>query len=371
MNLDLEQIKHAVVGRPVSEVETPALILDADLLEQNIRRMADFFKNRPAALRPHIKTHKSPVIGRMQVEAGAIGLTCAKLGEAEVMVEAGLNAILIANQVVGPSRAIRLARLSAQADVLAAVDSVENVAELSAAAAQVGSTIGLLVEVDVGMSRAGARSPAESVRLAEAIGRARNLELRGLMGYEGHAVFKADRSERAHLAELANATLLAHTEAVRERGFAAEIVSAGGTGTYDLAGSRAGITEIQAGSYATMDGRYKGVIPEFDNALTLLSTVVSRPSRDRAVLDCGMKSITAEFGLPTVREAPEAVLLGLSEEHGKLELGEGARSLCVGDKVHLIPSHGCTTINLHDLYVVARNGVVVDIWPVAARGRFR
>lgn len=371
MNEELESAIRAVVGRPVAEVDTPALVIDADLLEANLKRMADFYADRPASLRPHMKTHKSPVIARRQMELGAIGITCAKVGEAEVLVAAGLDSILIANQVVGTAKIRRLAQLNERADVMAAVDSLENVAELSAAAVAAGVSIGLLIEVEVGLSRSGTRHTAESVRLSEAIERAPNLELRGLMGYEGHAVLKPDRSLRTQLAGDANQTLLEHAESVRAHGFRAEIVSAGGSGTYDLSGIREGITEIQAGSYATMDGRYKGVIPEFDNALTLLTTVVSRPSPERAVLDCGLKSVTPEFGMPLIRDLTGATVIALSEEHTKVELEAGARDLRLGDKLHLIPAHGCTTINLHDYYFVARNGLVEDVWPVAARGRFR
>lgn len=369
--MDLTAVEQAVIGRSVSEVETPTLIIDADLLEQNIQRMADFFRDRPSKLRPHAKTHKSPVIGRMQVEAGAIGLTCAKVGEAEVMVNAGLSSLLIANQVVGRSKALRLARMCAKADVMAAVDNLENVKQISDAALEIGSTISLVIEVDVGMSRAGTRTVAQSLALAKAISELHNLKFRGFMGYEGHAVFKP-MPDREQAAAEANRILLEHADAVRAAGYEVEIVSAGGTGTYALSGSRPGITEIEAGSYVTMDARYKGVIPEFENALTLLAMVVSRPSPERAVLDCGLKAVTGEFGMPVMRDLADAKILHLSEEHAKVELeGAASRELKVGDKVHVIPSHGCTTINLHDYYVVQRKGVVEAVWPIEGRGKVR
>jgi len=371
MVMDQQQLELSIIGRPVSEVETPALVIDADLLERNLRRMADFFRDKPARLRPHTKTHKSPIIARMQLDLGAIGFTCAKVGEAEVMVNAGLSSILIANQVVGTGKALRLARLATRAEVMTAVDAPVHVTELSEAATVAGATIGLVIEVDVGMSRSGTRSVSESIRLAQAIEKAPHLQLKGLMGYEGHAVFKTERAERARLAEAANSILVEHADALRGKGFSTEIISAGGTGTYDLAGVHPGITEIQAGSYATMDGRYQGVVPEFENALTLLTSVVSRPSPERAVLDCGLKSVTPEFGMPLVRDVPDAVVLGLSEEHAKVTLGPGAHPLAIGDKLHLIPAHGCTTINLHDYYYISRKGIVEAVWPVAARGLVR
>lgn len=351
-----------------SEVETPALMLDLDKLRRNIEQMAAFFRGRPANVRPHAKTHKTPQIARMQMEAGAVGVTCAKLGEAEVMVQGGLKHILIANQVVGASKARRLALLNKEAEVIAAVDSLANVKQLSEAAGSVRGEIPLIVEVDVGMGRSGSRSVAESLALARAIAGAPGLWFRGVMCYEGHAVLLDDREERQAAARKANGILVEHAEALRAAGIPVEIVSAGGTGTYNMTGTFPGITEVQAGSYATFDARYKAVVGDFENALTVLTTVVSRPAADRAILDAGMKAMTKEFGNP-LPVGTGMELAKLSEEHGTLILGPGAPDLQVGDRLEVIPSHGCTTINLHDRFYVCQGDLVVDVWPVLARGK--
>lgn len=354
-----------------SEIPTPALVIDRDRLEQNIQTMQAFFRGRPAGLRPHSKTHKCPQIARMQVEAGALGITCAKLGEAKVMVDAGLTGILIANQVVGAAKARELARLGARAEVIAAADCAENVDELAAAARAEGTAIHLIVEVDVGMRRAGTRSAAATVALAQHIAGTPGLRFRGLMGYEGHTVFIANPDERRQAGQTANAILVEHAEAVRAAGLPVELVSAGGTGTYNICGAYPGITEVQAGSYPTMDARYHALLPEFQPALTLLTTVVSRPERGRVILDAGLKSMTHEFGLPQPIDVRGATLIKLSEEHGTVDLTDPDRDLRLGDKVSLLPTHGCTTVNLHDTFYVVRGDEVVDTWAIAARGKLQ
>jgi D-serine deaminase-like pyridoxal phosphate-dependent protein len=352
-----------------SEIPTPALVIDLDLLKGNIATMQGFFDGRPARLRPHSKTHKCPEIARMQVEAGALGITCAKLGEARVMVEAGLSGILIANQVIGPAKARELARLCGRAEVIAAADNPENIAELAAAARAEGTQINLIVEVDVGMRRAGSRSVEQTVALAERIARTTGLQFRGLMGYEGHAVFIEPFAERRSAGETANALLVQHAEGVRAAGLPVGIVSGGGTGTYNICGAYPGITEVQAGSYPTMDARYHALLPEFSPAMTLLTTVVSRPERGRAILDAGLKSVTKEFGLPQPYRFRGAELTKLSEEHAILELPDPERELKVGEQLELLPTHGCTTINLHDRFYVLQGEEVAATWAVAGRGK--
>ncbi|MDQ7793893.1 MAG: alanine racemase [bacterium] len=226
----------------------------------------------------------------MQLEHGAIGITCAKLGEAEVLVHAGVHDVLIANQVVAPPRLARLASLCHLAEVKVCVDGEENLRDLSRAAVAAGSKIGVLVEADVGMGRSGTRSAAATAELASLAASLAGIEFRGIMGYEGHAVFRVSREERTTACRAANALLLEHAAAVRHRGLPCPIVGAGGTGTYDISGSCPGITEIQAGSYVFMDATYRRLLPEFVPALTVLTSVVSRPEPSRAVVDLGMKS---------------------------------------------------------------------------------
>ncbi|MBN1399939.1 MAG: DSD1 family PLP-dependent enzyme [Anaerolineae bacterium] len=358
-----------VVGLPKAKLDTPALCLNAATLERNIARMAAFFEERPAALRPHSKTHKCPTIAWMQLDAGAIGITCAKLGEAEVMARAGIRDVLIANQIVGEPKIARLVNLAAYTDVMVAVDDAANAEQLSEAAQAKGVALRVLVEVDVGMRRCGTAPGDDSLRLAQRIEALPGLVLEGIMGYEGFAVMIPDMDERRRAAEGAMAKLVGTRDLLLRHGVGCDIVSGGGTGTYHITGDYPGVTEVQAGSYATMDAKYKSVGAEFDLALTLLARVISVRD-ERVIIDAGMKTMTHEFGMPTVLQPEGWELTKLSEEHGFLE-GRGGPPLKPGDTVELVPSHGCTTINLHDAYHVTRDDVVEAIWPIAARGALR
>lgn len=354
----------------IAEVDTPALVIDLDALERNLRRMADFFAPLPCKLRPHAKTHKCTEIARRQVKLGAIGITCAKLGEAEAMAAGGIEDILIANQVVGNRKIQRLAALARRAMLTVAVDDLANACEIAEAARRVGAAVGVLIEVDTGMGRCGLPADrAAIVRVAQELARMPGLRFRGLMGYEGHAVLVEDAADRRAKAEAAAHTLLACVQAVRRAGIPAEVVSGGGTGTYDITSQLPGITEIQAGSYVFMDARYARVKPEFENALFVAATVVSRPTPERVVLDAGMKSLSHEFGLPTVVEPAGLKLASLSEEHATCT-AEGPCDLAPGDQVWLLPTHCCTTVNLHDRYWCVRDGKVAATWPIEARGKF-
>jgi len=355
------------VGTSKWEIDTPALCLDTVALEGNIRRMADYFRDRPAALRPHCKTHKCPVIAWMQLRAGAIGITCAKLSEAEVMAQAGIQDILIANQVVGPSKIERLVSLAGYTKVMVAIDSAENASALSAAAQSKGIRLRALMEVDVGMGRCGVAPGQPSLSQATHLASLQGLRFEGIMGYEGHAVAIPDFDERRRMAEAAMADLVATRDLLERNGINVGIVSAGGTGTYSITGNYDGITEIQAGSYATMDAKYQQVGIDFDLALTIVSQVVSTPVPDVAIIDAGAKSATTEFGMPRLIRPEGWYLLKFSEEHGHLRR-QGGKPLHIGDMVELVPSHGCTTINLYDAFQVIRNGIVEAVWPVAARG---
>ncbi len=352
-----------------TEIETPALIIDLDKMEANLQQMADFFASQTANLRPHFKTHKTPIIAHKQIAAGAKGITCAKLSEAEVLVHHGINDVLIANQVVDPVKIARLVDLAQHSDLIVAVDHPDNVAALSAEASGKRRPLNLIIEVDVGMTRAGTRSLDETLRLAKQITSSPGLRFRGLMGYEGHAVFTTDRTAREEATRTANQLLVEHAEMLRANGIEVEIVSAGGSGTYDLAGSYPGITEVEAGSYVFMDATYRGVGLPFECALTVLSTVVSLPSPDRAVCDAGIKAMTNEFGLPIVKDVDGIKVKGLSEEHCSLDLVNPSRPLKLGEKVEFIPSHCCTTINLHDRFYALRGDRVEAVWEIAGRGK--
>jgi len=356
-------------GTPKSDIDTPALLVDLDLMEANIERMASRFAGRPAKLRPHAKTHKSPRGARRQRERGACGITCAKLGEAEGMVQGGVTDILIANQLVGAPKMIRLAELARGARITVAVDHGVQVESLATHASRSGVEIGVLIEVDVGMGRCGVRSTEELIVLAECIGRTRGLAFHGLQGYEGHCVFIKDARQRREQADLAYRTLAQAREELERRGLPVETISGGGTGTYAQALEAGVLTEVQAGSYVFMDGRYRGIEGlDFDCALSVLTTVISRPDRTCVVTDCGMKSVSTDFGLPAAKGIDGLRCLKASEEHVVWE-ATGAVDVSIGDKLEIIPAHGCTTINLHDDYCGLRNGIVETVWPIAGRGK--
>jgi D-serine deaminase-like pyridoxal phosphate-dependent protein len=352
-----------------SQIDTPALLIDLDAMESNIATMADYFRGLPAGLRPHFKTHKSPILAHKQIEAGAIGITCAKLGEAEVLVNAGIKNILIANQIVGPTKITRLANLARHSHLIVAVDDEDNVRHLSSAAERAGSTLRVVVEVDVGMGRCGVVPGEAVVRLAQLVDRSLGLQFAGVLGYEGHAVFIPEREERHKAVDKAMAALIGTVEQLWQAGIAVEIVSAGGTGTYDMTGRHPGVTEVEAGSYILMDTKYQEIGLPFRSALTLLATVISVPVPGRAVIDAGKKVITSEFGLPEVLSPGGMRLVSLSEEHGILEVSPERAKIQVGDKLELVPSHVCTTVNLHDWYYGIRGQRVEAMWPIAARGK--
>lgn len=359
----------SLVGMPLSSLDTPALCLHIETVEANIQRMAEAFRGTPVRLRPHSKTHKSPMLAHMQLAAGAIGITCAKLGEAEVMAAAGIKDILIANQIVGASKIARLVNLAAYTDVMVAVDDAGNAADLSAAAQAKKVRLRVLIEVDIGMNRCGVEPGEPALALARRIRDLPGLRFEGLMGYEGHCVMIPDPEERRLKAEASLKLLVDTASLLRSGGIPVGIVSSGGTGTYFITGRYPGITELQVGSYATMDSQYReGVGIDFDYGLTVLSTIISTRGEDHAICDAGLKALTRDFGLPEVLRPSGWEVVSLSEEHGRLRR-VGGPSLSIGDKVEIVPNHGCTTINLHDSYHVIRRGVVEAIWPIAARGK--
>jgi D-serine deaminase-like pyridoxal phosphate-dependent protein len=338
-------------------------------MEDNLARMAHFFEGQPAALRPHFKTHKCPVIAQKQIRAGARGVTCAKLGEAEVLVEAGLQDILIANQIVDPVKITRLAELARQSRLTVAVDQADNLRQISAAAVEAGSQVRVVIEVDVGLHRCGVLPGRAALALAQLAIQLPGLHFSGVLGYEGQAVFVVEAEQRARQAREAMQSLVDTAELIRQAGLPVEIVSAGGTGTYDITGAFPGVTEVEAGSYLFMDTKYRRVGLPFQCALSLLATVISIPTPDRAIIDAGLKVLTTENGLPEVLGLPGVKLAALNEEHGRLEVDPALATLHVGDRVELLPSHVCTTVNLHDAYYVLQDNRLAEIWPIAGRGR--
>ena len=353
-----------LIGRHKSEIDTPALLLDLDVAEANIRRMADFFRDKECKLRPHMKTHKLPLLAHKQLEAGAIGITCAKLGEARVFQEAGVQSILIANEVVGETKIRTLVRLMRRGELIVCVDSMDNARDLSEAAGEAGVMAPVLVEVNVGLNRCGVAPGRPALELVREVSGLENLAFRGLMGYEG-GVFLKDMEEKARRCREANRLLVDTRRLIENDGYPVEIASAGGSNTYTLSGTYPGITDVQAGSYVTMDDHSREYGMDYGQAVTVLATVISRPEPGRAVFDAGKKSLSTDEGLPVCTDEGIAVAR-LNEEHGHLSVERP--TLRPGDKIEIIPRHGCTTIPLFDRYFVIRDDRVESVAEMYARG---
>jgi D-serine deaminase-like pyridoxal phosphate-dependent protein len=352
------------IGRRRLELTTPALILDLGLLRKNIQTMAAWTQSH-AKVRPHTKIHKCVEIARLQVAAGAVGLTTATVWEALVMARAGFDSILIANEVMGDEKLRLLAAAARETHFIVAVDSRVGAEALSNAAVAAGAKIGVLIDIDVGLRRGGLRTQAEACALAAELVRLPGIEFRGVMGYEGHVVEETNRDTRARLAAEAMERLVACVVSLERGGFKIEIVSAGGTNTYDMTGANPRVTELQAGSYVFMDTTYGPITPAFKPALTILGTVISRNEKT-AILDCGTKVLAMDLGKPALVK-PCARIRAVHEEHTLLDV-EDDSLLPVGQPVEMIVGYCGGTVNANDVYYVVENDEVVDVWPILARG---
>jgi len=358
------EARRSAIGRARKELATPALLLDIEILRGNIAAMAEWTRTH-AKIRPHTKVHKCPEIARLQIAAGAIGLTTATVWEAAAMVRAGFDNILIANEVAGKEKLALLASLARERSLLVGVDDPDGARALSAAMERAGARINVLVEIDVGLRRGGARSEDEALHVAQTVSSLPGLMLRGAMGYEGWVVMEPDREVRAAKAEQAIGHLAAGVERLEREGFAMEIVSAGGTNTHDMTGMHPRVTELQAGSYALMDSCYAPLSPKFQPALSIMATVMSRHGAE-AVLDCGTKVVAIDLALPLSKD-PNIKVREVHEEHTLVDVAADY-PLRFGDTVELTVGYCGGTVNLHDVYHVVERDRVVDIWPILARG---
>jgi len=359
------------VPRPVLDLlPTPCLVVDAAAARRNIQRCAAFFSGQQAALRPHFKAHKCTTLMRQQLAAGGCaGVACQVSWEAQVLARAGFPDILIANQVVDPVALGELAEAAAIARLTVVVDDEAQVDLLARAASQRGVSIGVLIELDVGAGRCGLPfGDASLVPLAGQIARHDRLSFRGLQAYEGHAVHRDSREVRTTLVRQAAHQVRQERARLAAAGFDCEIISGGGTGTYDLAAAAGALTEVQAGSYVLMDGRYGTLDLPFEQALYCVATVISR-RHSRAVLNAGLKELTVEYGMPAI-QAAGARITALSDEHAQVRLAPGHGGLAVGDKVLLIPAHVDPAVNLYDRLFVWEAGAVTE-WDVDGRRRYR
>ncbi|MEI7743361.1 MAG: alanine racemase [Chloroflexota bacterium] len=351
------------LGRTRDELSTPTLLLDLDVLKANLGFMAEQMAGSPTALRAHVKVHKSPHIARMEVEYGASGVGCATVWEAIVMARAGIRDVFVINEVVGAERTRALALLAREADVKVAADDPVHVDALSHAAVAAGSTIGVLVDVDEGMHRCGVASPEEALALARRIADAPGLRFMGVTGYEGHCSLEFDADKRHAMAREAMAYFTGIASHLAANGLPCEIVTAAGTGTWEVTSRYPGVTEIQPGSYATMDGHHRGLDPRFGWAVTVLASVISRRS-DRVVLDAGSKTVGASHGLLASPDLPK---YRFDEEHSIFLAGPDC-TLKVGDTAEILCNYTPFAIGYFEAYHVMAGGRVTDIWPVQPRG---
>lgn len=361
-----------LIGQSKFALDTPALLVDLDVMEANIARIVATCRAHGVAWRPHSKAHKTPEIAHMQIAAGAIGVTCAKLGEAEVMAAAGIRDILIANQIVGSDKIGRLVRLAEQADPLVCVDSVENLIELDAAFGTLGKPLRVAIEVNIGMNRAGIEPGPSVAAFAQEIANRPGLRLVGVVGWESQATTIADPAEKERTVRNAVAALTASARACVAAGHGVAVVSCGGTGTFPYCAQQPGVTEVQIGGAIFSDMHYlTNYHVDFAPALTVLTTVTSRPTPTRIVVDAGRKSMSGDAAMPRPLGISQISAMKLSSEHAKIELQQPSAAPQIGDKIELIVGYSDTTVHLHEEIVGIRGDLVESIWRVAARGKVK
>ncbi|MEZ5734134.1 MAG: DSD1 family PLP-dependent enzyme [Paracoccaceae bacterium] len=368
----------AAPGMDEKDIQTPCLILDLDALERNVKKMGDYAKAHGMRHRSHGKMHKSVDVQKLQERlGGAVGVCCQKVSEAEVFVRGGIKDVLVSNQVRDPAKIDRLARLPKLGSrIIVCVDDLENVAELSAAAQKNGTTLEVFVEIDCGAGRCGVTTTQDVVAIAKAIDAAPGLKFTGIQAYQG-AMQHMDRYEdRKAKLDAAIAMVEDAVQGLKANGLTPELVSGGGTGSYYFESNSGVYNELQCGSYAFMDADYGRILDkdgkridqgEWENALFILTSVMSHAKADKAIVDAGLKAQSVDSGLPFVYGRDDVKYIKCSDEHGVVEDPKGV--LKVGDKLKLVPGHCDPTCNVHDWYVGVRNGKVESVWPVSARGK--
>jgi D-serine deaminase-like pyridoxal phosphate-dependent protein len=360
-----------MIGCSKWDIDTPALVLDLGVLERNIDRMASTFREAGIGWRPHTKAIKTPAIAHKLLQAGALGVTCAKLGEAEVMAAGGIRDILIANQVVGVTKITRLVNLLPHADVVVGVDSRENAEALHRAACDVGRRLRVVIEVDVGMHRAGVM-PTSVLEFARFVSSLPGLRFSGVMGWEGQTVGIADQAAKEQAIVESVHSLTECAAACAAAGLPCEIVSCGGTGSYAITSRLPGVTEIQAGGGIFSDVYYREVMHvDHEFALTVLATVTSRPTPTRIICDAGKKAMSGDAAVPRPLIDLRVESIGLSAEHARIALASPAEVPRVGDKIEFVVGYSDTTTMLHDEIYGVRDGRLEVVWPILGRGKLR
>ena len=368
----------ALPGMDEKDIQTPCLILDLDALERNIKKMGDYAKAHGMRHRSHGKMHKSVDVQKLQEKlGGAVGVCCQKVSEAEVFVRGGIKDVLVSNQVRDPAKIDRLAGLPKLGSrIIVCVDDVANVADLSAAAQKHGTTLECLVEIDCGAGRCGVKTVDAVVEIAKAIDKAEGLKFTGIQAYQGAMQHIDSYEDRKAKLDAAIAQVKESVDALKAAGLEPELVSGGGTGSYYFESNSGVYNELQCGSYAFMDADYGRILDkngkridqgEWENALFILTSVMSHAKADKAIVDAGLKAQSVDSGLPFVYGRDDVKYIKCSDEHGVVDDPDGA--LKVNDKLRLVPGHCDPTCNVHDWYVGVRNGKVETVWPVSARGK--
>ena len=352
----------SVEGMKAQDIRTPALLVDLESMEENLCRMASFFRGRPTKLRPHFKAHRTLFLASKQLQMGSIGISCARLEQAEVLVRHGIQNVLIANEIAGKDMIERFVELSHYAPVLVAVDNPKVVWDMARAAGERAHELNVLVDLDVRLRRCGIR-PGEAALSLTKLVLEKGLRFRGLMGYEGHiAVPAGPEKERIVCAALKQ---LVDTKTMIEReGIPVEVVSCGGTSDYSIAGTFPGVTEVQAGSYMIMDTWYASHAPEFRPTLTVLATVISKTAGERLVVDAGARAMSGENGLPSVKGIEGLRVKAMHVEHTLIEITGASVSVDVGDKIEIWVRYLDPTLNLHSHMYGIRHGQVEKLLPI-------
>jgi D-serine deaminase-like pyridoxal phosphate-dependent protein len=365
----------ADIGMSLDQVDTPALLVDLDAFEPNLRHLADAAAAAGIGLRPHAKTHKCPVIARRQMAAGAVGVCCQKVSEAEALVHGGVDNVLVSNEVVDPRKLARLAALAREAWVGVCVDDADNVDAVSAAACAARVTLPVLVEVNVGANRCGVAPGEAALQLAQLVAGSPGLRFAGLQAYQGSAQHIREWARRKEAIDRAVKAVKQTLALLQGHGLSCERVTGAGTGTWPFEAASGVYTELQAGSYLFMDADYGRNLDaegthasEFRQSLFVLATVMSHPAKERAVVDAGLKAVSVDSGLPLVADRDGVEYHDASDEHGTLVLRGPGCDLQVGERLRLVPGHCDPTVNLHDWFVGYRGDRVEALWPISARG---
>jgi D-serine deaminase-like pyridoxal phosphate-dependent protein len=355
--------ERTVIGQSLAQLKTPALLVDLQAMERNTRTMARFFDRQSAKLRPHFKNHRVLELARYQMEHGAIGITCARLWQAEALLAAGIRDVLIANELADEASLSRFAELSRDAPVIVAVDHPKVVQDLARLGRKNKTEINVVVDIDLGLKRCGVPPGKPALDLARTAVE-NGLQLRGIMGYEGHLQPLPPGPEKEAVVRSAMQSLIETKCQIERAGIRVEIVSCGGTGDYAIAGIFPGVTENQAGSYLLMDTWYAPFAPDFTPSLTVLATVISKTPGERIVADAGVKALSGERGLPSVKGVKGLKLRALHAEHAPLDFIEGNVSIEVGDKIEIAVHYHDGTIQLHQKMYGVREGKVERVFSI-------